>query len=349
LTGPPVPVVSKKSNTAAIVGGAVGGIAAIFLVIAFFAWIVVKRRKGAQQPKSYPGGHSRPELQHLHSFSESPDVPLNPNVSSAYQMPSVTQQFAANAISMRNVWSPGPHSPPLTMSPIAQRPNSMMSGPSGTPAPASSTPPIPGHISSPSIQSLGGAMASLTFSTPSAHRVSLSSSSQSNLENMITPFISGHTSHQLNSQKGIARHSPNASYDFAQEGLLTLPMTSLSPASPHRTRMNPPTYTAATGSGGAQIMASTPGLRKHEYGMSVDSTPHSEEIPMNGTGVSTGAASYGDGSFETSPPWSVSGRSTFAELSDLEDTLFDDDGVQARRPGKDSLSDIVAGVRAGVL
>jgi hypothetical protein len=100
-------------------------------------------------------------------------------------------------------------------------------------------------------------------------------------------------------------------------------------------------------------MASAPGLRKHEYRASVDSTrsnSHSEEIPLNGTGVSTGVASYGDGSFETSPPRSGSGRSTFAELSDFEDTLFDcDDGVQARRPGKDSLSDIVAGVRAGVL
>jgi hypothetical protein len=229
---------------------------------------------------------------------------------------------------------------------------SLIAGPSGTPAPAFSSSPIQGHMSSTSIQSLGGALASLAFSSPSARRVSLSSS-QSNLENVITPFMSGHTSPQLNSHKGAARHSPNASYDFAQDGLLTFPVTSLSPASPHRARMNPPTYTAATGSGGARIMASAPGLRKHEYRASVDSTrsnSHSEEIPLNGTGVSTGVASYGDGSFETSPPRSGSGRSTFAELSDFEDTLFDcDDGVQARRPGKDSLSDIVAGVRAGVL
>ncbi|KIM81766.1 hypothetical protein PILCRDRAFT_489321 [Piloderma croceum F 1598] len=266
-------------------------------------------------------------------------------------MSSVTQPYTTNTTLMQNVWSPGPHLPPSAMSPIAQRPNSMMSlvtGPSGTPAHASSTSPVQGHISSASIQSLGGAMASLTFSSPSARRVSLSSS-RSNLENVITPFISGHTSPQISSHKGTARHSPNASYDFAQEGLLTLPVTSLSPPSPHRARMNPPTYTAATGSGGARTRASAPGLRKHEYGTSVDSThSHSEEISLNGTGVSTGAASYGDGSLETSPP--RSGRSTFAELSDLEDTLFDcDHGVQARRPGKDSLSDIVAGVRAGVL
>jgi len=180
-----------------------------------------------------------------------------------------------------------------------------------------------------------------------------------NLEDVIVPFVSSPTSPNTPGRKG-SRHanpvSPAASADFSDDSSIPTP----------RNRMNPPAYSPNPASGEVQTVAPTstedlPGGHKHEYGASVDSRswgaiPEEDEV-VNGTGVGTGIATQGS-PLEPRHPRGGWGGSTVAGSSEPDNgTVYDDDGSEAHLPSaaayprhpKDSLSDIVAGVRAGYL
>jgi len=111
--------------------------------------------------------------------------------------------------------------------------------------------------------------------------------------------------------------------------------------------MNPPAYTAAPALGEVRTVAPSPGDRKHTY-VSVDpmrSDTNLEVNNLNESGVGMEMATYSDSPLETDPPGAQWGGSTAGGISEPEETLL---GEQTRPPGKDSLSDIVAGVRAGI-
>jgi len=219
---------------------------------------------------------------------------------------------------------------PPTMSPVPPIPGSMVNAPAVAPtgtivSPAS---PVQGHISSPSVQSLDGAMLAMGHNSPPAG----GAMTQTNLERVISPFVSS-SSMSVGRKVGDMN---NSSHDFSNEGfpMAPSPTTGTSSVPLTRNRMNPPAYTAAPGSDEVRTMAVIPSdVQKHEYRTVIDFSGLGlslEENDANGTGVGTGVATFGS-PLERGPPSVMWGGSTVAGSSKPAETVFGEDVDDAHK------------------
>lgn len=372
----------SKTPIGAIVGGVIGGLALILIAVIFFTCTVMRRRKRLQ-PKTFPGDPIRPNMQHMRSMSDMSSNYLDPNGNSMMphgqpiapvpMMASVPHALMSPSMQTVSTTAMQPMSPTMmSIAPqgqaVSQIPNlgtavapisaNIPIGGVVTRQPLSPTSPTSsGHIPSASVQSLGGVLS--TMGTTARNP-------QAGLEDVISPF-SAQPSPRTLDRKGTmgSRASPVSSVAVSDDDL---------PTSPSRARMNPPAYTAEPGSGEVQTVAPSatedaPGQRKHEYGTNFDDSRSWGAIPeenenMDGTGVGTGTgtgtgfATHGS-PLEVTPPRGDSrwGDSTVAgstiASSEHEGTAVDEEETGVIRAthhhAKESLSDIVAGVRAGYL
>lgn len=354
LNGAPVPTATsspKKSDTGAIVGGVVGGLAVIALTVFVITCGVLRRRKRFQPQKPYTNGPSRPNMGHTHALSDSSQRFLEPNghrFPPGLEMSSVAQPHMTNGMlplsySIQSLSSSGqqPPAPPGPQMPGAMMPNTTRPAisPGAGIVTHSRTSPTQGHIPSASFQSLGGVMSPTEFNAQRGNHPR--PTGQTGLEDVISPFISSQTSVQPTSHKA---GSPNTSHDFS-EGL---PLTPSSPpsssANAQRFRMNPPAYSAAPGLGAAQPVVPTRGDQKYEYDANYNhsrSNANMEHANLDGTAIETGRATYGSSLFQptsmdTDTRWG--GSTVAAGDSEFEGTVVAEDDRDARKQRRQRVS-----------